>query len=333
MVEIIPNWHPFLVHFTVALTLASAGLYLLAFLLRKRPAAAQLTMVARWNLWLGAFSAIPTFAAGLQAYYTVAHDAPSHAAMTIHMQWAIATLVLLIVAAGLAWWDRQRVVGAGAAPAVALLLAASALAVTGYLGAENVYRHGLGVMSLPQSEGGDGHDHDHGPTGDSEPAEQADDGHGHDHDPAPVVPAPANQGHSHAHGTADAQAGNDPAAVADAFTHALAHGDRDAVFQLLAPDVLIYESGGVEQSAEEYGGHHMPSDMAFLAAMDMEHMSRNAQVNGDMAIVTTRSRLRGNFRDSDVDVISTETLVMARRDGQWRITHIHWSSRAAAADH
>lgn len=323
MIEIIPNWHPFLVHFTVALTLAAVGLFLLAHVFRGRPIAAQLTVVARWNLWLGALSAAPTFAAGLQAYYTVAHDAPSHAAMTIHLKWAIATLVLLVLAAVAAWRDRQRVVGASAMLAVALLLASASLAVTGYLGAENVYRHGLGVMSLPEAEGGDGHDHEHGPAAPGSSAA-----------PGSAVPqAPLPDGNHHAHDTGDVQAGGDPAAAADAFAHALAHGDRDAVFRLLAPDVLIYESGGVEQSAEEYGSHHMGSDMAFLAAVEIERISRSTQVSGDLAIVSTRSRLHGNYRDSDIDVISTETLTIARRDGLWRITHVHWSSRAANSDH
>lgn len=310
--EVIPNWHPFLVHFTVALTLTAAGLYLGALLLRGRAVAADLTLVARWNLWLAAASVIPTFAAGLQAYYTVAHDAPSHAAMTLHLKWAVATLVLLILAAACAWRDRARRTGAGVALGIAILLASGALAVTGYLGTENVYRHGLGVMSLPAVGDGDGHDHEHAPS--------------------PSTTAGAERD-GHSHDTGDVLTGDDPAAVADLLTHALRHGDREAVFELLAPDVLIFESGGVERSAEEYGGHHMPSDMAFLKAMEIERMSRSVAATGDSASVSTRSRLRGRFRDSDIDLYSTETLVLAKRDARWLITHIHWSSRAADADH
>ncbi len=310
--EIIPNWHPFLVHFTVALTLTAAGLYLAAFLLRGRAVATDLTLVARWNLWLAAASVIPTFAAGLQAYYTVAHDAPSHAAMTVHLKWAVATLVLLILAASLAWRDRIRPVGFGAALGVTVVLASGALAVTGYLGAENVYRHGLGVMSLPAAGDGDGHDHEHVPSPSTTTGAELD---GHSHD------------------TGDVLAGDDPAAVADLLTHALRDGDREAVFEVLAPDVLIFESGGVERSAEEYGGHHMPSDMAFLKAMEIERLSRSVSMKPEFATVSTRSRLKGRFRDSDVDINSTETLVLEKRDGHWLVTHIHWSSRPADGDH
>ena len=79
-IEIIPNWHPILVHFTVALLSISGLLYLAGRALKN----ANLLLVARWNLWIGAIITIGTVLAGFYAYNTVAHDAPSHAAMTDH---------------------------------------------------------------------------------------------------------------------------------------------------------------------------------------------------------------------------------------------------------
>jgi len=195
MIEIIPNWHPIFVHFTLGLLITAVMLFLVGAL-AKSP---QATTVARWNLWIGTVFAVITLAFGYQAYYTVEHDAFSHAAMLIHMKWAWATLVLFAVAAVLAWRERKRAQGAGPALGVVLLAGVSALLVTGYLGGENVYRHGLGVMRLPQAEGpghghshgGSGHAHDHGAaasggaTGHESPqgSEQEDEhgGAGHDH--------------------------------------------------------------------------------------------------------------------------------------------------------
>jgi len=51
-IEIIPNWHPLLVHFTIALFSVSALLYLAGLLLNK----SNLLIVAKWNLWIGAFA-------------------------------------------------------------------------------------------------------------------------------------------------------------------------------------------------------------------------------------------------------------------------------------
>lgn len=127
--------------------------------------------------------------------------------------------------------------------------------------------------------------------------------------PLPVISAPA-----------------DPRAVADLFNRALATGNRDVVLAVLAPDVLIVESGMAETSAAEYAGHHMVADMEFLASLERKLISQHAGGDGKSAWVATRSRLNGRFKNEDVDLDSTETLVMLKTDGAWRITHIHWSS-------
>ena len=71
----------------------------------------------------------------------------------------------------------------------------------------------------------------------------------------------------------------------------------------------------------------MPADMAFLAAMDRELISRKVtELSDNGAVVSSRTRLFGHYKDRDIDLISTETLVLKKEDGQWRIVHIHWSS-------
>ena len=320
--EMIPNWHPYLVHFTVALTLVAAGLYLASYLLRTRPVALQLALVAHWNLWLAAVSAVPTFAAGLQAYYTVAHDAPSHAAMTIHLKWAIGTLALLLAAAGFAWRDRTRTVGTSAPLGIAVFLATAALLATAYLGAENVYRHGLGVMRMPQAEE-PGHDHAHGD-------QQQAAGAAGDHELATsATDEPAAGGHSHDPGTL-AHTSQAPAETVDAFFKALAAGDLAKAESLLDPDVRIFESGGVERSAKEYAAHHMQGDAAFLKTATQAVSARTGAAVGDLAWVASEQRITGTSRDKPVDILSTETMVLQKTSDGWRIVHIHWSSRPAA---
>lgn len=116
-------------------------------------------------------------------------------------------------------------------------------------------------------------------------------------------------------------------AAVEAFEAALVKGDAAAATALLAPDVLIYESGGQESSRDEYAGHHMKGDMAFLAASKREVLSRAEGGDARHAWVTTRSRLTGRHRGKDIDVFSTETMVLKSTPQGWRIVHIHWSSR------
>ena len=117
-----------------------------------------------------------------------------------------------------------------------------------------------------------------------------------------------------------------PRTVAETFNRALAMGDAGTVRTLLLPNVLIYESGGAETSMAEYAGHHMPADMAFMANMRREHLSQESGGDNTNAWVATRSRLSGRFKDKDLDLDSTETLVMSRTEAGWRIVHVHWSS-------
>lgn len=121
----------------------------------------------------------------------------------------------------------------------------------------------------------------------------------------------------------------DPLSTAKALGAALAAKDEAAVKTLLAPDVLIYESGGQESSRDEYMSHHMKGDMAFLADAQIQVIERKHGVNDDLAWVATRSRIMGKHKDQPIDVYSTETLVLKREPGAWRIVHVQWSSRPA----
>lgn len=155
MIEIIPNWHPIFVHFSVALLTISFGLFVLGMFAKCE----QAILVAKWNLWIGSGITLLTVAAGMYAYNTVSHDTPSHLAMTEHKNIALFTVALLLP---LVIWSviSHRKKHALSAGFVGLfLLVAAMLMGTAWHGGELVYRYGLGVMSMPKT---DTHDHDHG---------------------------------------------------------------------------------------------------------------------------------------------------------------------------
>ena len=148
--EIIPNWHPLFVHYTVALISVACVLYVLAaFTGSFQGWRREAFIVARWCFIIGAISIVLTIIAGLYAYNTVAHDGPSHIAMLEHRNFAFATggLVILLIAGTLYFKLNTPSKALGV---VALMLLCS-LFVTAYKGGELVFRHGLGVMSLPDT--------------------------------------------------------------------------------------------------------------------------------------------------------------------------------------
>lgn len=120
------------------------------------------------------------------------------------------------------------------------------------------------------------------------------------------------------------------ARIVDAFHAALARGDTAAAARLLTDDALIFEHGRAERSKAEYAGHHLPSDAAYAQATRHETTRRGGRVTGDLAYVVSEGRTTGRFRDKDVDQVSVETMVLTRVGDDWKITHVHWSSRASS---
>ncbi len=298
-----PNIHPVFVHFAYALTVAAAVTYVLGGLPAMGRWRDSLRPAADWMLAFAAVAVAATIAAGFQAYYSVAHDAPSHAAMTTHRNWAVPSGAAVLALA--AWRWRSRAAAPSAIFKTLVVVAAVSLSVTAWWGGRIVYGYGLGVRSLPEVSG-EGHDHEHGAGGEAG---------------EPMV-APRSMA-----------APDTPEGVVDAFAAALRAGDEAALRGLAAPDVLIAESGGVEQSFDEYAGHHMPADMAFTAAVEFTLQDRDMVVGEDVATIVSRSQVHGQFRGQTVHSRMMETMVLRRIDGQWRIVHIHWSSAPITEEH
>lgn len=160
MIEIIPNWHPIFVHFTVALLSIATVFFLLARFGVPERLRGQWRTVAYWNLWAGVAISVLTVIAGWDAFNTVKHDDPSHEAMIEHRNWAIVTFLYFGVVATWAWRIARADKPVPAAFLAAMVVGAGLVTSTAWHGGELVYRHGLGVMSLPKAEGA-GHAHSH----------------------------------------------------------------------------------------------------------------------------------------------------------------------------
>lgn len=300
---LIPNWHPLLVHFTVALITMSAIFFVVSRMVKDN--AATFVLVAKWMLWVGAGITVLTVVAGVDAYNSVVHDDVAHKVMKGHRTWALVTGAAIVLTA--IWvWRAQTISTVIVAMSV---IVAGMVGATGYLGAELVYRHGLGVMRLPEVSG---EDHEHEDGGDHDDGEGA---------------AKPKEEHQHAEDADhdDAQMGSlNPAGVSDALFAALKSGDAAAVGNMLADDVMILEGGHAQISKADYMAGHMLSDMEFLAEINNEVLSREASEAGDIAWVTTHTRSSGFYKRKPINSASREFLLMKRIDGAWKITHIQW---------
>jgi ketosteroid isomerase-like protein len=141
-----------------------------------------------------------------------------------------------------------------------------------------------------------------------------------------AIHADANAMSSVANPSLQSDAADTATDVVNAFHAALKRGDTKAALNLMAEDVVIFESGGVERNRAEYETHHLKSDAAFSAATTRTSISQTIASDGDFSSVMSVEFVKGTFRDRPVNTRSVETMVLRKTQGQWRIIHIHWSS-------
>ena len=76
-------------------------------------------------------------------------------------------------------------------------------------------------------------------------------------------------------------------------------------------------------------GNKDATDAEFAKAVPATVTRRAAEAVGDFAWIATEGRTVGSYKDRAVDRITSETMVLKREGGTWKIAHIHWSSAAS----
>lgn len=115
-----------------------------------------------------------------------------------------------------------------------------------------------------------------------------------------------------------------------AYHAAEAAGDSAAMLALLDEDAVILESGGIE-SRVEFRSHHLAADIAFVRSVQIVRSPIRVRTRGDAAWATSTSTAQGNVNGRAVNSTGAELMVLARTPAGWKITAIHWSSRARRA--
>lgn len=186
----IQNFHPLLVHFPIALLSVFLILDVIGTLAKKT----QWRDAASWFLYFGTVAAGLTVMAGFIAAGSVAHGGNVHDTMELHEHIGVAVLVIAVLLS--IWRIASRGLIQGAANGLFLTLTAllcALMALGADLGGLMVYKYGVGVEAVKQSE--DGHMH-----GQQDAEEEHDHGHGHEQRDSEDSPAPASEhtGSSHA---------------------------------------------------------------------------------------------------------------------------------------
>jgi uncharacterized membrane protein len=145
--QIIPGWHPIVVHFAVALSVTAAFALLVSRFVPALRMSQLAAVLGTFNLCLGAVFSLLAIVTGLAAVWDLHLAAAPRAAVSTHVKWAFfTTLALMLIAVwrgfGCAAEDRPSNVFVAA-----LIGTMSAVSITAYFGGENVYRYGIGVLT------------------------------------------------------------------------------------------------------------------------------------------------------------------------------------------
>lgn len=118
-------------------------------------------------------------------------------------------------------------------------------------------------------------------------------------------------------------------ATVDAFHAALKKGEKTVALGMLEDGVEVFEQGMIERSKSEYATKHLDADMAFSGATKATRLNRGGAILGNLAYITSETKITGSFKGKAVNSISIETMVLHKAGKDWKILHIHWSSRDA----
>jgi len=126
---------------------------------------------------------------------------------------------------------------------------------------------------------------------------------------------------------ASSQGGRIPADTVDAFHQALKKKDTAAALSLLDRELVVFEFGVVDPTAEAYALQHLPLDIDAAAASTWTIENRRVGGEGDLRWVLTTYHVTGRQADgSPLDLTALETMILRRTSGLFRIAHMHWST-------
>ena len=118
-----------------------------------------------------------------------------------------------------------------------------------------------------------------------------------------------------------------PSETVASFHAALRTGDKAKALELLSPAIVLYESGYVERSRDEYASHHLSSDMEFAKVTTRTVLKHTERVEGNVGLVMEETETKGAFQGKPVNSFGVETAVLEKKGDGWVIAHVHWSSR------
>ncbi len=135
-------------------------------------------------------------------------------------------------------------------------------------------------------------------------------------------------------GSVGAATPSGPVEVAGRYLDAMESLDLDAAGKLFSATSSVFESGGREGAWAAYREHHLGPENGEIEAFKISRgePETGASKDGSMAFVAWPIEYRIDLRDGKVvESRGTATFLLVKEKSEYRIRHLHWSSRRKPA--
>lgn len=118
--------------------------------------------------------------------------------------------------------------------------------------------------------------------------------------------------------------------IAQSYLLALDNNDLDVAGALFTDESSVFENGGNEGTWSHYREHHLQPEVEAIVSFKttLGEPNSTSSKDGSMAVVTWPIEYHIELtEDRSVDSKGVVTFVLVRRGEEFRIQHLHWSSR------
>jgi len=117
-------------------------------------------------------------------------------------------------------------------------------------------------------------------------------------------------------------------AAVSAYRSAIAEGSLDKLAAVVEPELTVLEGMHLNQGWADYRDNHIGPEMKEWKSFRVADPSVvTVSVEGDWAYAVSRATYTIVLPEKTVVLEAAETFVLRRRDGSWRVRHVHSSAR------
>lgn len=109
------------------------------------------------------------------------------------------------------------------------------------------------------------------------------------------------------------------------FDHAFQSRNVDALKQLFAPDIVMYEQGTQNRGRDDVLTNHLGPELSSFQELAATYSDIRVMESERMAIITRNFSIKGKRQGRFFGIRGTETQGWQLRDGRWELAHLHWS--------